>query len=165
MGSTITKIIVVLMGLASLYGCKSTSMSSKTNKELRGLVFEYDTLNTNLNETINWEKLFTSDTKVIVEEIEYDTSTETSEPKVKKKKTTTYTNNQKEDSKKDTSTTKTDNRATAKLSDIDVKEDATTKESINKTNPLKYIGSILWAVLSIIIVFVGYKLLKRFTIL
>ena len=122
MGLNVRHIIAVLVGLVALSSCKSTSLSTNNKRELKELVFEYDTLNTNLNETVNWNKLFTSDTKVIVEEIEYDTSTETSEPKVKKKRTTTYTNNQKEDSSKDTNTSQMGNRSTTKLSDVDDKE-------------------------------------------
>lgn len=165
MGLNVRHIIAVLVGLVALSSCKSTSLSTNNKRELKELVFEYDTLNTNLNETVNWNKLFTSDTKVIVEEIEYDTSTETSEPKVKKKKTTTYTNNQKEDSSKDTNTSQMDNRSTTKLSDVDDKETIITKESVNKKNPLKYLSSILWALFSIVILIIGYKLLKKFKLL
>lgn len=165
MGLNVRHIIAVLVGLVALSSCKSTSLSTNNKRELKELVFEYDTLNTNLNETVNWNKLFTSDTKVIVEEIEYDTSTETSEPKVKKKKTTTYTNNQKEDSSKDTNTSQMGNRSTTKLSDVDDKETVATKESVNKKNPLKYLSSILWALFSIVILIIGYKLLRKFKLL
>lgn len=165
MGLNVRHIIAVLVGLVALSSCKSTSLSTNNKRELKELVFEYDTLNTNLNETVNWNKLFTSDTKVIVEEIEYDTSTETSEPKVKKKKTTTYTNNQKEDSSKDTNTSQMGNRSTTKLSDVDDKETVATKESVNKKNPLKYLSSILWALFSIVILIIVYKLLRKFTLL
>lgn len=165
MGLNVRHIIAVLVGLVALSSCKSTSLSTNNKRELKELVFEYDTLNTNLNETVNWNKLFTSDTKVIVEEIEYDTSTETSEPKVKKKKTTTYTNNQKEDSSKDTNTSQMGNRSTTKLSDVDDKETVATKESVNKKNPLKYLSSILWALFSIVILIIVYKLLRKFKLL
>lgn len=165
MGLNVRHIIAVLVGLVALSSCKSTSLSTNNKRELKELVFEYDTLNTNLNETVNWNKLFTSDTKVIVEEIEYDTSTETSEPKVKKKKTTTYTNNQKEDSSKDTNTSQMGNRSTTKLSDVDDKETVATKEFVNKKNPLKYLSSILWALFSIVILIIVYKLLRKFTLL
>ena len=165
MGLNVRHIIAVLVGLVALSSCKSTSLSTNNKRELKELVFEYDTLNTNLNETVNWNKLFTSDTKVIVEEIEYDTSTETSEPKVKKKRTTTYTNNQKEDSNKDTNTSQMGNRSTTKLSDVDDKETVATKESVNKKNPLKYLSSILWALFSIVILIIGYKLLRKFKLL
>lgn len=165
MGLNVRHIIAVLVGLVALSSCKSTSLSTNNKRELKELVFEYDTLNTNLNETVNWNKLFTSDTKVIVEEIEYDTSTETSEPKVKKKKTTTYTNNQKEDSSKDTNTSQMGNRSTTKLSDVDDKETVATKESVNKKNPLKYLSSILWALFSIVILIIGYKLFRKFKLL
>lgn len=165
MGLNVRHIIAVLVGLVALSSCKSTSLSTNNKRELKELVFEYDTLNTNLNETVNWNKLFTSDTKVIVEEIEYDTSTETSEPKVKKKKTTTYTNNQKEDSSKDTNTSQMGNRSTTKLSDVDDKETVATKEFVNKKNPLKYLSSILWALFSIVILIIGYKLLRKFKLL
>lgn len=165
MGLNVRHIIAVLVGLVALSSCKSTSLSTNNKRELKELVFEYDTLNTNLNETVNWNKLFTSDTKVIVEEIEYDTSTETSEPKVKKKRTTTYTNNQKEDSSKDTNTSQMGNRSTTKLSDVDDKETVATKESVNKKNPLKYLSSILWALFSIVILIIGYKLFRKFKLL
>lgn len=165
MGLNVRHIIAVLVGLVALSSCKSTSLSTNNKRELKELVFEYDTLNTNLNETVNWNKLFTSDTKVIVEEIEYDTDTKTSEPKVKKKKTTTYTNNQKEDSSKDTNTSQMGNRSTTKLSDVDDKETIITKESVNKKNPLKYLSSILWALFSIVILIIGYKLLRKFKLL
>lgn len=165
MGLNVRHIIAVLVGLVALSSCKSTSLSTNNKRELKELVFEYDTLNTNLNETVNWNKLFTSDTKVIVEEIEYDTSTETSEHKVKKKKTTTYTNNQKEDSSKDTNTSQMGNRSTTKLSDVDDKETVATKEFVNKKNPLKYLSSILWALFSIVILIIVYKLLRKFTLL
>ena len=165
MGLNVRYIIAVLVGLVALSSCKSTSLSTNNKRELKELVFEYDTLNTNLNETVNWNKLFTSDTKVIVEEIEYDTSTETSKPKVKKKRTTTYTNNQKEDSSKDTNTSQMGNRSTTKLSDVDDKETVATKESVNKKNPLKYLSRILWALFSIVILIIGYKLLRKFKLL
>ena len=165
MGLNVRYIIAVLVGLVALSSCKSTSLSTNNKRELKELVFEYDTLNTNLNETVNWNKLFTSDTKVIVEEIEYDTSTETSEPKVKKKRTTTYTNNQKEDSSKDTNTSQMGNRSTTELSDVDDKETVATKESVNKKNPLKYLSSILWALFSIVILIIGYKLFRKFKLL
>ena len=165
MGLNVRHIIAVLVGLVALSSCKSTSLSTNNKRELKELVFEYDTLNTNLNETVNWNKLFASDTKVIVEEIEYDTSTETSEPKVKKKKTTTYTNNQKEDSSKDTNTSQMGNRSTTKLSDVDDKETVATKEFVNKKNPLKYLSSILWALFSIVILIIGYKLFRKFKLL
>lgn len=165
MGLNVRHIIAVLVWLVALSSCKSTTLSTNNKRELKELVFEYDTLNTNLNETVNWNKLFTSDTKVIVEEIEYDTDTKTSEPKVKKKKTTTYTNNQKEDSSKDTNTSQMGNRSTTKLSDVDDKETIITKESVNKKNPLKYLSSILWALFSIVILIIGYKLLRKFKLL
>ena len=165
MGLNVRHIIAVLVGLVALSSCKSTSLSTNNKRELKELVFEYDTLNTNLNETVNWNKLFTSDTKVIVEEIEYDTSTETSEPKVKKKRTTTYTNNQKEDSSKDTNTSQMGNISTTKLSDVDDKETVATKEFVNEKNPLKYLSSILWTLLSIVILIIGYKLLRKFKLL
>lgn len=169
MGTSISKILAVLVGVVTLYGCKSYSLSSSAEKQLKSLIIERDSLNTNLNELINWKELFESNTRVVVEEVIYDTDkptlNETNKPPIKKEVKTTYENNQITDKETSSNITLKEDKASVKESIIDSNEKEEVKEVINKKNPLKYLSSILWAVFSIVIVFVVFKLLRKFNIL
>lgn len=169
MGVNVRCILVVLVGLIVLSSCKSTQLSTKSESELKSLTIERDSLNTNLNELIDWKELFTSSTSVIVEEIEYDTDKDvldtTSKPPIKKETKTTYENNQSKNTSQATNKAVIDNQVKTKVADIDSKETTKTKEAINKTNPLKYVNGIVWALVVLLLIFIAYKLFKRFKVL
>lgn len=160
------RLIIVLLGVASLYGCKSSSLSSKVDSKTVESITERDSAVVNTDKSINWKEIIDSDMAVVVEEVHYDTekeiNKETKLPPVKSVKTVRVDKKEVKDTSSNTLETVIDTSVKDTKKELVVEDKSTTKESINKQSPLKHIKSSLWALVVLTILFFGYRLYRKF---
>lgn len=160
------RLIIVLLGVASLYGCKSSSLSSKVDSKTVESVAERDSAVVNTDKSINWKEIIDSDIAVMVEEVHYDTekeiNKETKLPPVKSVKTVRVDKKEVKDTSRNTLETVIDTSVKDTKKELVAEDKSTIKESINKQSPLKHIKSSLWALVVLTILFFGYRLYHKF---
>lgn len=160
------RLIIVLLGVASLYGCKSSSLSSKVDSKTVENITERDSAVVNTDKSINWKEIIGSDIAVVVEEVHYDTekeiNKETKLPPVKSVKTVRVDKKEVKDTSRNTLETVIDTSVKDTKKELVAEDKSATKESINKQSPLKYIKSSLWALVILTILFFGYRLYRKF---
>lgn len=160
------RLIIVLLGVASLYGCKSSSLSSKVDSKTVESITERDSAVVNTDKSINWKEIIDSDVAVVVEEVHYDTekeiNKETKLPPVKSVKTVRVDKKEVKDTSKNTLETVIDTSVKDTKKELVAEDKSITKESINKQSPLKHIKSSLWALVVLTILFFGYRLYRKF---
>ena len=162
------RIIILILGVASLFGCKSSSLSSKADVKKVENVVEKDSAVINTDKTIDWREVINSDVAIVVEEVHYDTDkevdSETKLPPVKSKKVIRVDNKEVKESSSNTIEAINDTSVRDIKKDIVTEDKTTIKESVNKESPLKHIKSILWALIVLAILLVGYKLYRKFSV-
>ena len=160
------RLIIVLLGVASLYGCKSSSLSSKVDSKTVESITERDSAVVNTDKSINWKEIIDSDIAVVVEEVHYDTekeiNKETKLPPVKSVKTVRVDKKEVKDTSRNTLETVIDTSVKDTKKESVAEDKSTTKESINKQSPLKHIKSSLWALVVLTILFFGYRFYRKF---
>lgn len=160
------RLIIVLLGVASLYGCKSSSLSSKVDSKTVESITERDSAVVNTDKSINWKEIIDSDIAVVVEEVHYDTekeiNKETKLPPVKSVKTVIVDKKEVKDTSRNTLETVIDTSVKDTKKELVAEDKLITKESINKQSPLKHIKSSLWALVVLTILFFGYRLYRKF---
>lgn len=160
------RLIIVLLGVASLYGCKSSSLSSKVDSKTVESITERDSAVVNTDKSINWKEIIDSDIAVVVEEVHYDTekeiNKETKLPPVKSVKTVRVDKKEVKDTSRNTLETVIDTSVKDTKKELVAEDKSTIKESINKQSPLKHIKSSLWALVVLTILFFGYRLYHKF---
>lgn len=160
------RLIIVLLGVASLYGCKSSSLSSKVASKTVESITERDSAVVNTDKSINWKEIIDSDIAVVVEEVHYDTekeiNKETKLPPVKSVKTVRVDKKEVKDTSRNTLETVIDTSVKDTKKESVAEDKSITKESINKQSPLKHIKSSLWALVVLTILFFGYRLYRKF---
>lgn len=160
------RLIIVLLGVASLYGCKSSSLSSKVDSKTVESITERDSAVVNTDKSINWKEIIDSDIAVVVEEVHYDTekeiNKETKLPPVKSVKTVRVDKKEVKDTSGNTIETVIDTSVKDTKKELVAEDKSTTKESINKQSPLKHIKSSLWALVVLTILFFGYRFYRKF---
>ena len=160
------RLIIVLLGVASLYGCKSSSLSSKVDSKTVESITERDSAVVNTDKSINWKEIIDSDIAVVVEEVHYDTEKEidkeTKLPPVKSIKTVRVDKKEVKDTSRNTIETVIDTSVKDTKKESVAEDKSTTKESINKQSPLKHIKSSLWALVVLTILFFGYRFYRKF---
>ena len=160
------RLIIVLLGVASLYGCKSSSLSSKVDSKTVESITERDSAVVNTDKSINWKEIIDSDIAVVVEEVHYDTekeiNKETKLPPVKSVKTVRVDKKEVKDTSRNTLETVIDTSVKDTKKELVAEDKSTTKESINKQSPLKHIKSSLWALVVLTILFFGYRFYRKF---
>lgn len=160
------RLIIVLLGVASLYGCKSSSLSSKVDSKTVESITERDSAVVNTDKSINWKEIIDSDIAVVVKEVHYDTekeiNKETKLPPVKSVKTVRVDKKEVKDTSRNTLETVIDTSVKDTKKESVAEDKSITKESINKQSPLKHIKSSLWALVVLTILFFGYRFYRKF---
>ena len=161
--------LCLILFLLFFTSCKSSSLVTKAKEDYKKTTHKKDSTNTDTSKksVISEDKL--SEKDIVITNIVYDTdkpiNTSTNKHPVKSKTDITIKAKDKSESSSSNKEEKREVAINNSESDSEIKFDREVKEKINKKSFTESLKGVIWGVLSIIIVVLIYKILRRFKLL